>query len=354
VRDYLESPASAELRGEGNAKRNSHEASAVSIDQDIRSWDSSKVFQPSDSDGCDPLKRLVPAQRLNLDRDGPSVSVVIPALNEAKNLSWLARHMPAGIGEMILVDGGSTDETVPVARTLWPDLRILEQTRRGKGNALACGFAAATNDIIVMIDADGSMDPGEIPFFVDALVSGSDYAKGTRFGAGGGSNDITLLRTAGNRVLNGLTNLTYRSSYSDLCYGYNAFWREVLPAFQLDAGRPGEGDVYRWGDGFEIETLMNIRAHIAGLRVEEVPSFESRRINGASNLNATKDGLRVLRTIAVERWGRRRSPLEGSLHAHRALSARSGWRTATVNGCRDRGYTRGARPLPIEAGGGAG
>ncbi len=241
-----------------------------------------------------------------------------------------------------------------VARTLWPDVRIIEQTRRGKGNALACGFAAASSNIIVMLDADGSMDPGEIPFFVESLVNGSDYAKGTRFCAGGGSNDITWLRTAGNRVLNGLTNLTYRSSYSDLCYGYNAFWREVLPAFELDPGRPGEADVYRWGDGFEIETLMNIRAHIAGLRVEEVASFESRRINGTSNLNATKDGLRVLRTIAVERLDRHRSPVQGSLrHARDLVTARSGRTEPAVNGSRDREYSRETRPLLVEAGGGA-
>lgn len=71
--------------------------------------------------------------------------------------------MPAGIDEIVFVDGGSDDDTVAVARELWPDGIHIRQTRRGKGNALACGFEAASGDIIVAIDADGSTDPAEIP-----------------------------------------------------------------------------------------------------------------------------------------------------------------------------------------------
>jgi glycosyltransferase involved in cell wall biosynthesis len=78
---------------------------------------------------------------------------------------------------------------------------VLSQTRTGKGNALACGFAAATGDIIVMIDADGSTDPAEIPRFVEALTAGADFAKGSRFAPGAGSTDITPLRKLGNKLL---------------------------------------------------------------------------------------------------------------------------------------------------------
>ena len=81
------------------------------------------------------------------------------------------------------------------------------QTRTGKGNALACGFAVATGDIIAMIDADGSADPSEIPQFVKALMDGADFAKGTRFTQGGGSNDITRLRSLGNRLLTSVFNV---------------------------------------------------------------------------------------------------------------------------------------------------
>ncbi|NHC44709.1 glycosyltransferase family 2 protein [Motilibacter sp. K478] len=248
------------------------------------------------------MKVLVTAARRDLDPDGPTVSVVVPAMNEARNLPWLAKHMPGGVTEIVLVDGNSVDDTVDVARSLWPDVRVVTQTRRGKGNALACGFHAATGDIIVMIDADGSMDPGEIPFYVDALVAGADYAKGSRFNPGGGSSDITRVRSLGNKALNLLTNSVHGTRYSDLCYGYNAFWRRILPVLALDPGEPGEAAAEkRWGDGFEVETLINIRVHTAGLQIAEVASFESERLFGSSNLNAVSDGLRVLRTIAIEK-----------------------------------------------------
>jgi glycosyltransferase involved in cell wall biosynthesis len=231
----------------------------------------------------------------------PKVSVVIPTLNEARNLEHVFAALPAGLHEVILVDGHSVDGTPDVARRLRPDVRVIEQTRKGKGNALACGFAAATGDIIVMIDADGSTDPAEIPLFVEALTSGADFAKGSRFAPGAGSTDITPLRKLGNRMLGLAVNAMYGTRYSDLCYGYNAFWARHAPAFGLQADSPGQRKV--WGDGFEIETVLNLRASAAGLAITEVPSFEYARIHGTSNLRTIRDGQRVLRTILTE-WRR--------------------------------------------------
>jgi glycosyltransferase involved in cell wall biosynthesis len=242
-------------------------------------------------------------ERLQIDLS--QVSVVIPAMNEARNLPHVFARMPAGLRELVLVDGNSSDDTVAVARSLRPDVRIVHQTRRGKGNALACGFATATGQIIVMIDADGSTDPAEIPAFVAALHAGADFAKGTRFALGGGTSDITRLRRLGNKALNMVVNAMYRTRFTDLCYGYNAFWRHCLSVIALEPGQ--HSDEKRWGDGFEVETLINIRIARAGLTVTEVGSFEKDRIHGVSNLNAFSDGLRVGRTIAVERWGRRRA-----------------------------------------------
>jgi glycosyltransferase involved in cell wall biosynthesis len=280
------------------------------------------AWHPSDR-----LHIWMPAPRISLDQAGPTVSVIIPAMNEARNLPWLADRMPVGVAEIILVDGHSIDDTVATAMSLWPDVRIVHQNRRGKGNALACGFAAATGDIIVMIDADGSMDPGEIPYFVAALLEGADYAKGSRFKPGGGSADITRLRAVGNHVLNALTALVHRTSCTDLCYGFNAFWRRILPYLALEVGDDGER---RWGDGFEIETMLNIRVRSAGLKVTEVPSFEGARLHGVSNLNAFQDGWRVLSIIARESRSLRRSthPGTGELakleaHANATLSAGS-------------------------------
>jgi glycosyltransferase involved in cell wall biosynthesis len=238
--------------------------------------------------------------RSNATTPQPRVSVIIPTLNEARNLEHVFAALPAGLHEVILVDGHSTDGTPDIARALRPDVRVVAQTRKGKGNALACGFAAATGDIIVMIDADGSTDPAEIPLFVQALTDGADFAKGSRFAPGAGSSDITPLRRLGNKALGMVVNTMYRTRYSDLCYGYNAFWASAVPAFGL---QPDGADKV-WGDGFEIETLLNLRASAAGLAVTEVPSWEHARIYGESNLNTFRDGRRVLKTILTE-WRRR-------------------------------------------------
>ena len=245
----------------------------------------------------------------------PKVSVVIPALNEARNLPYVLARLPAEMHEVILVDGHSVDSTIEIARELRQDIRIVMQTRRGKGNALACGFAAATGDIIAMLDADGSADPAEIPQFVRVLVDGADFAKGSRFIAGGGSEDITRLRTSGNRMLTWLFNTCYQCRYSDLCYGFNLFWRVHVPALGLDvAPSPTPLECLLWGDGFEIETLIHVRAAKAGLRIAEVPSFEHKRLYGASNLHAFSDGLRVLRTVLAERYPRTEKRSAGAKH----------------------------------------
>jgi glycosyltransferase involved in cell wall biosynthesis len=235
----------------------------------------------------------------------PSVSVVVPSLNEARNIPHVFERMPRDVHEVILVDGFSVDGTVAVARELRPDVRVLRQTRMGKGNAVACGVAAATGEIIAMVDADGSADPGEIPRFVEALLAGADFAKGSRFLEGGGSSDITRLRTFGNHLLTTLFDMCYGRNYTDLCYGFNAFWRRHAPLIGLDATSPAptNGDGRLWGDGFEVETLIHVRVAKAGLIVAEVPSFEHPRLHGASNLSAFRDGRRVLKTILSERRG---------------------------------------------------
>ncbi|WP_443079198.1 glycosyltransferase family 2 protein [Streptomyces sp. NBC_01498] len=219
----------------------------------------------------------------------PPVSVVIPAMNEAENLPYVFKSLPDWIHEVVLVDGDSTDGTIRVARELWPDVKVVEQRGKGKGDALISGFAACTGDIIVMVDADGSADGQEIVSYVSALVSGADFAKGSRFANGGGTDDMTLIRKLGNHLLCAAVNAKFGARYTDLCYGYNAFWRHCLDRITLDC------------TGFEVETLMNIRVVKAGLKVQEIPSHEYDRIHGVSNLRAVRDGLRVLGVILREK-----------------------------------------------------
>lgn len=223
----------------------------------------------------------------------PRVSVVIPARNEARNLRHVLPYIPALVTEVILVDGNSSDDTIAVAQELLPTIRVIKQTGKGKGDALRMGFAACTGDIIVMLDADGSADPREIERFVKVLAAGYDFAKGSRFLIGGRSHDITFLRCWGNYGLGALVNVLYKTRFTDLCYGYNAFWRHCLDHIKIDS------------DGFEIETLLNIQVHTAGLKIAEVPSIEYGRIHGTSNLNVFRDGWRILGIILRER-GRNR------------------------------------------------
>ena len=197
------------------------------------------------------------------------------------------------------MDGHSVDDTVAVARELYPAVRVVHQVGRGKGNALRAGFAAAKGDIIVMMDADGSTDGSEIPRFVAALTTGADFAKGSRYSTGGGTDDITFSRHLGNKILGGLVNVLFGTRFTDLCYGYNAFWAKHLARLELDC------------DGFEVETVMNVRAAKAGLMIQEIPSHEHLRLHGVSNLRIVYDGIRIAKFIVRERFLKpdRRAPL---------------------------------------------
>ncbi|MEA2185108.1 MAG: hypothetical protein QOK16_119 [Solirubrobacteraceae bacterium] len=221
------------------------------------------------------------------------MSVVIPAMNEERNIGWVLERMPETVDEVILVDGNSKDETVAVSRKVRPDIRVVGQERPGKGAALRAGFAAARGNYIVMIDADRSMDPAEIHRYLDLLDQGHDLVKGSRFMDGGGTADMELIRKLGNGALRGLVNGLFQTDFTDLCYGFFAFRRDRLTDLALRS------------DGFEIETELVVRAIKADLRIGEVPSFESPRAYGESNLNTWRDGTRVLRTLLQHRVMRR-------------------------------------------------
>lgn len=267
----------------------------MDIRGETRAYDRAATRQPADSKRAARTRGDRKRERRDY-RHRPTVAAVIPTLNEAENLPHVLRKIPSGVNELIVVDGHSTDDTVRVAQEIRPDARVVLQDREGKGNALACGFAAARSDIIVTVDADGSTDPSEIPSFIAPLIDGADFVKGSRYVDGGGSADITTVRSAGNRALGAGVNLLFGTRYTDLCYGFNAFWRRCLPKLQVTC------------DGFEVETVLNVRAAKAGLNVVEVPSYERDRIHGLSNLSAWRDGRRVLWAILKERFSRLPAP----------------------------------------------
>jgi hypothetical protein len=242
------------------------------------------------------------------------VSVVIPARNEARNISWVLENMPLDVDEVVLVDGRSTDLTIEVALAIRPDTVVVQDDAPGKGCAIRKGIETATGDFVVMLDADGSMDPTEISRFIEPLRDGHDLVRGSRFLPGGGTSDMSRLRSAGNGGLLLLTRILYGVKRSDLCYGYAAFRRTKILALDLSA------------TGFEIEAQLFLRAERAGLAVAEVPSFEAMRRAGTSNLHTFRDGWRVLRTIFAER---RRAPAYqgGAVGLPIGASADLPWRT---------------------------
>jgi len=226
-------------------------------------------------------------------------SLVIPTWNEAANIGPVLQQL-ARFDDIVLVDAFSADNTVEAARQVRPDLRLVQRPPRGKGDALRAGFEAATGDVIVIMDADGSMDPREIDVFLSMISVGFDLVKGSRLACGGGSHDLTMIRGLGNTALCKFANSLFKTRWTDLCYGYLAFRRDCLPRLALTA------------DGFEIESQVLAHAALASLRIAEIPSIEMPRLEGESHLNARRDGARIVRALLAARF---------SPHARRAAVA---------------------------------
>ena len=219
------------------------------------------------------------------------VNVIIPTLNEEKNIGdVIYRLKRIGVKEILIIDGHSKDSTVEFAGKL--GAKVILQNGRGKGAALRQAFedSCISGDIIVIMDADGSMAPEELSQFIKAIETGADIAKGSRFLPSGGSEDMTPLRRVGNKILTEVLNFLFFTKYTDLCYGYIAFTNEALRKLSN----------YLVSKNFEIETEICIKSKTLGIHVIEIPSFERSRRYGTSNLNTLKDGFSIFKLILGE------------------------------------------------------
>jgi glycosyltransferase involved in cell wall biosynthesis len=222
-----------------------------------------------------------------------NVAVIIPTLNEEKGVGSTLRKLIDVLGSpvLLLIDGNSMDGTVKIAKDCGAE--VIFQNGRGKGAALrqALNYEGLDGDIIIIIDADGSMDPKEVPMFIEAMELGADVVKGSRFLPNGYSEDMDLIRKVGNKIMLLLVNFIWSTNYTDLCYGFMAFRRESLKKLSSRLN----------STNFEIEAEICIKAQKLGLKVVEVPSVELRRGYGRSHLNTFRDGflilLRVLREV---------------------------------------------------------
>lgn len=220
-----------------------------------------------------------------------NVGIVIPTLNEEKNIQHVLSGLKTlGYDKVLVIDGKSKDGTIKVATE--NGAKVVMQIGRGKGTAVRQVLSNEYLDVdaLVLMDADGSMSPEEIPRFVEALNNGADVVKGTRFAMGGFTYDMSIFRRIGNTFFTIMVNLLWSTGYTDLCYGYAIFNRKAIQKMS-----PVLKSTH-----FEIETEIFIKAKKLGLNVQEVPSVEYERRNGVSNLGAFKDGFKILKTIFSE------------------------------------------------------
>ncbi|MDE1851927.1 MAG: glycosyltransferase family 2 protein [Candidatus Micrarchaeota archaeon] len=216
----------------------------------------------------------------------PSVSIVIPTLNEEKNIGVLIKEIRRILEgrefDIIVVDGESADNTVKVAKRMGAKVLF---DKIGKGSALIRGLKAAKGDIVVSMDADLSHEPRELVLLIAGVEAGYDICMGSRFISGGKTEDMTLLRRFGNWVFVSMVNLIFGAHYTDMCYGYRSFRKGVFQRLGLKE------------EGFGIETEINIKAVKRHLNTIEIPSTEKMRNAGEGKLRTFHDGYVILRTI---------------------------------------------------------
>ncbi|MBN2192585.1 MAG: glycosyltransferase [Polyangiaceae bacterium] len=230
-----------------------------------------------------------------------SVTVVVPARNEAGNITEILRRVPkmGSRTELVFVEGGSTDETWPTiqreAAGYSGPLEVVccQQPGRGKGDAVREGFARATGDLLMILDADLTVVPEDLPKFYAAALGGvGDYIQGTRLVYPMEGGAMRFLNRLGNVAFSRLFTFLLNQQIKDTLCGTKVIWREDY--LRLAARRHEFGDFDPFGDFDLIFGAVN-----QNLRLVEIPVRYRSRTYGTTNISRFRHGLLLLKMSAV-------------------------------------------------------
>lgn len=218
-------------------------------------------------------------------------SVIVITLNEVESIASVLQDIPqTEVQEIVVIDGHSTDGTPDLVRGL--GYQVITQDGKGYGNAFLTGIKHAKGDVLILMDGDGSQNPKDIPLLLEKIAEGYDVVLGSRYLPTSGSEDDTAIRHFGNKFFTWLTNFLHNMKISDSLFLFTAIRKEVFQKIELQS------------QSFEFCVEVPIRAHKAGFKFSEVPSFERKRFYGKSRVNVFYHGLRIFWLIIKTKFSR--------------------------------------------------